>query len=136
MLHFSDGRPAVGMEFVQIGFDFFIPFSVGAVVITHAFFLFDHLVLGVHSGLIDDGMEHALGFHPKAQLEIVGRKIFVVIGEIIGGISIVGTSVSGDDTEPFPFGDVFGAFKQEMLKEMRKTCSSRIFILRTHMIEY
>ena len=81
-------------------------------------------------------MKHAFRFHPKTQFKIVGGEIFVIISKIIGGIGVIGASVTRDDTEPFSFWNVFGTLKQKVFEEMSKTRSFRVFIFGTYMIEY
>ena len=118
VLHGPDGRPLVGVLVVGHRHRGGEELAIGLVVVALALLFFDDLVLGVDADLLNLGVEHALGFQPKPQLELVARQELVVEGAVLGRVGVQDAAGVFHVGIELATRDVLRALKQEVLEEV------------------
>ena len=85
--------------------------------------------MGVDADLLNLGVEHALGFQPKPQLELVARQQLVVEGAVLGRVGVQDAARVFHVGVKFAAGDVLRTFEQEVLEEVSHACAVRSLVL-------
>ena len=136
VLHGPDGRPLVRVLVVGHRHRGGEKLAIGLVVVALALFLFHHFVLGVDANLLNLGVEHALGFQPKAEFELVARQQLVVEGAVLGRVGVQDAARVFHVGVEFAARNVFRPFKQQVLEEVGHSRAVGAFVLGADVVEH
>ena len=134
VLHAADGGPAVRVLGVGAVHGLGNQVAVRLVVDAQALFFFHDLALGLDAVDVHLGVQHALRLQPQAEFELVGRQQLVVEGAVVGGVGVEHTTRVFDVARELAAADVFGAFKEQVLKEVRHAGAVGVFVFGTHVV--
>src|SRR5690606_19021056 len=131
-----DRDPAIRVNLEGTPEQLILKAHVRLVVNSLPLFFFDDFALRFNTHRINLRMQHALGFYPQSERELIGRQYFMVERAVLYGIGIERAAGVPDILVDLAAGNVFCSFEEEVFKKVSKSRSIRIFILRAYVVEY
>ena len=136
VIHGTNWCPLVGMRGIGSFQRLRQDSAVRLILVTLSALLLHHLTLGLYPSQVHFGVEHALTFHVQCQIQFIGREQLVVVGDVVGSVSIERSASALNYVHILTAINVLGTFKHQVLKEVSKACTLWIFIFRAHVVKY
>ena len=116
---------------VKMRLQLFLPRAVGPVVVRPALLVLHDLALVVEVLLAERVEErgHAVRLEPQAEVELVRRQRFEVVGPIQPGRAVHRAAGSLDQRDVLGLGDVARALEHHVLEEVREPGLARLLVL-------